>query len=103
MSEYTEAVYAYLDEHDTPVECSRAEWWAWWEREGNRCQIEYDRVGGLEIEMRFQGCSFATDWRGPLFWEVTFDQDARRFATQAEAHTFYITRLDDLISLRDFK
>jgi hypothetical protein len=72
--EYTadeRATYACLDKDGIPFLCGRDEWEQWLDREGERSQIQFDRIDGWEIETRFQGISVALDGP-PLFWEVSF-------------------------------
>src|SRR5580693_2938383 len=61
--------FAYLNKDEVPVLCSWYEWKEWWKREGDRCQVKYDRIDDWEIETRFQGRSAALDGP-PLFWDV---------------------------------
>ena len=64
-------IFAYLNKDEVPVLCSWYEWKEWWKREGDRCQVKYDRIDDWEIETRFQGRSAALDGP-PLFWDVRF-------------------------------
>ena len=94
--EYTadeRATYACLDKDGIPFLCGRDEWEQWLEREGERSQIQFDRIDGWEIETRFQGISVALDGP-PLFWEVSFynpvsTPDAYRFGTKEAALEFH--------------
>src|SRR4029077_7195539 len=79
--------FAYLNKDEVPVLCSWYEWKEWWKREGDRCQVKYDRIDDWEIETRFQGRSAALDVP-PLFWDVRFlsprivSDGARHFGTK---------------------
>ena len=63
--------FAYLNKDGVPVLCSWYEWKEWWKREGDRCQVKYDRIDDWEIEIRFQGRSAALDGP-PLFGRSAF-------------------------------
>jgi hypothetical protein len=86
------ATHAYLNKDGIPILCSWHEWKEWWKREGDRCQIKYDRIDDWEIETRFQGCSVALDGP-PLFWEVNFRKagfgDVRQFGIKEVALAFH--------------
>ena len=47
--------FAYLNKDEVPVLCGWDEWKEWWKREGDRCQVKYDRIDDWEIETRFKG------------------------------------------------
>jgi hypothetical protein len=63
--------FAYLNEDGKPVLRSSSEWRQWWKREGDRCQVKYDRIDNWEIETGFQAARVALDGL-PLFRDVTF-------------------------------
>jgi hypothetical protein len=95
--------FAYLNKDGVPVLCSWYEWKEWWKREGDRCQVKYDRVDDWEIETRFQGRSAALDGP-PLFWEVRFfsprivSHGARHFGTKESALAFHAEVVERIIS-----
>src|SRR6201994_4604409 len=47
-------IFAYLNKDEVPVLCSWYEWKEWWKREGDRCQVRYDRIDDWEIEPVFK-------------------------------------------------
>ena len=95
--------FAYLNKDGVPVLCSWYEWKEWWKREGDRCQVKYDRIDDWEIETRFQGRSAALDGP-PLFWEVRFfsprivSDGARHFGTKESALAFHAEVVERIIS-----
>jgi hypothetical protein len=101
------SAHAYLNRDGVPVLCSRSEWLQWWEREGDRCQIKYDRIDDWEIETRFQGVSVALDGVGldgpPLFWEVSFynpgfSTESQRFGTREAALAFHSAVIEKIMT-----
>ena len=95
--------FAYLNKDEVPVLCSWYEWKEWWKREGDRCQVKYDRIDDWEIETRFQGRSAALDGP-PLFWDVRFfsrrivSDGARHFGTKESALAFHAEVVERIIS-----
>ena len=96
-------IFAYLNKDEVPVLCSWYEWKEWWKREGDRCQVKYDRIDDWEIETRFQGRSAALDGP-PLFWDVRFfsprivSDGARHFGTKESALAFHAEVVERIIS-----
>jgi hypothetical protein len=95
--------FAYLNKDEVPVLCSWYEWKEWWKREGDRCQVKYDRIDNWEIETRFQGRSAALD--GPsLFWDVAFLvpesslMELGTFGTKESALAFHAEVVERIIS-----
>jgi hypothetical protein len=89
--------FAYLNKDEVPVLCSWFEWKEWWKREGDRCQVRYDRIDDWEIITRFQGCSAALDGP-PLFWEVSFSHESRHFGTKESALAFHAEIVERIMS-----
>ena len=46
--------FAYLNKDEVPVLCSWYEWKEWWKREGDRCQVKYDRIDDWESRPDFK-------------------------------------------------
>jgi len=96
-------IFAYLNRDQVPVLCNWLEWKEWWKREGNRCQVKYDRIGDWEIETRFQGRSAALDGP-PLFWEVRFfsprisSDGVKYFGTKESALAFHGEVIEKIIA-----
>jgi hypothetical protein len=95
--------FAYLNKDEVPVLCGWYEWKEWWKREGDRCQVKYDRIEDWEIETRFEGRSAALDGP-PLFWEVRFfsprivPYGARYFGTKESALAFHAEVVERIIA-----
>jgi hypothetical protein len=83
LSAEERATFAYLNNEDIVVFCSWSEWRRWYETEGDRCTVKFDRIDDWEIKTRFTGCSVVFD--GPAhFWEVSFCNP--KFSTKAQRH-----------------